>query len=140
MDKNLSEREIFLLEFEKQLSISETLYQRIMKIVHVRGISMEDFYTETGLNRTILSDIKKNNSRSQLRIVITICIGLRLETRQAFDLIRLAGYALSDTIYLDCVYAELISHYNDCGIEGCNERLAELGIDKKYFLGSQQRK
>lgn len=129
----------FLAEFEKQLSVSETLYQRINKIMEVKNISTKDFYANTKLNRTVLYDIKKNK-RSQLRIVITICIGLELETSQSLELIRLAGYSLSNTFYLDCVYFDLISHYNDCGIEECNKRLAELGVEKKYFLGSLQRK
>ncbi len=71
----------FRQEFEKQLSISETLYQKIIKLIKIKGMSMEDFYTNTELNRTILSDIKKNKSRPQLRTVITICIGLQLVPR-----------------------------------------------------------
>lgn len=87
----------FLTGFEKQLSISETLHQRIEKIIKIKGMSMEDFYTCTNLNRTIMYDIRKNKTRPQLRIVITICIGLELETAQSLELIRLAGYALSKT-------------------------------------------
>lgn len=129
----------FRQEFEKQLSISGTLYQRIKKIMEIKNISIEDFYDSTKLNRTVLYDIKKNK-KPQLRTVVTICIGLELGTVQSLELIRLAGYSLSNTFYLDYVYFDLINHYNDYGIEECNKRLKELGIEKKYYLGSIQRK
>lgn len=130
----------FLTKFENNLSVSETLYERIMKIIKINDMTMEDFYSETDLNRNILSDIKKNKSRPQLRTVITICIGLSLEPFEALDLIHLSGYHLTNTIYIDRIYSELITHYNDFGIIECNKRLKELGIEEKYYLGSQTRK
>ena len=37
----------FKQEFEKQLSISKTLYQEIMDIIDIKNMSMEEFYTNT---------------------------------------------------------------------------------------------
>lgn len=88
----------FLINFENHLSISETLYERIMKIIKIKDMTMEEFYSETDLNRNIISDIKKNKSRPQLRTVITICIGLGLEPNESYELIRLAGYVLTRVI------------------------------------------
>lgn len=130
----------FKQEFEKQLSTSKTLYQKIMEIIDIKNMSMEDFYTNTELNRMILSDIKKNKSRPQLRTVISICVGLQLKPLQASDLIKSAGYSLSDTLYIDCVYTDIITYYSEFGISVCNDRLKELGIEEKYYLGSQIRK
>ncbi len=130
----------FRQEFEKQLSISETLYQKIIKLIKIKNMSMEDFYTNTELNRTILSDIKKNKSRPQLRTVISICVGLQLKPLQASDLIKSAGYSLSDTLYIDCAYTDIITYYSEFGISACNDRLKELGIEEKHYLGSQTRK
>ncbi len=130
----------FRQEFEKQLSISETLYQKIIKLIKIKNMSMEDFYTNTELNRTILSDIKKNKSRPQLRTVITICIGLQLEPLQSLELIQSAGYALSNTLYIDRAYTDIITYYSEFGISACNDRLKELGIEEKHYLGSQTRK
>lgn len=130
----------FKQEFEKQLSISKTLYQETMDIIKIKKMSMDEFYTNTELNRTILSDIKKNKSRPQLRTVISICVGLQLEPMQASDFIKSSGYNLSSTLYIDCVYADIITHYSEFGISACNDRLKELGIEEKYYLGSQIRK
>lgn len=130
----------FLTKFENNLSISETLYERIMKIIKIKNMTMEDFYSETNLNRNILSDIKENRTRPTLRIVITICIGLGLEPNESYEFIRLAGYNLVSTIYLDYVYIELLNCYYEFGIAECNKRLKELGVHEKYYLGSQTRK
>ena len=136
----LSERDQFLLEFEKALSSSETLYQKIMNMIKSKNISMNEFYDETKISRNILKDIKTKNKRPSLKTVISICIGLHLETIESYKLIHLAGYELSDTILLDRAYSELISHYNDCGIKDCNARLRELGFEKESeLLGTQQR-
>ena len=59
---------------------------------------------------------------------------------RALDFIKSAGYNLSSTLYIDCVYADIITHYSEFGISACNDRLKELGIEKKYYLGSQPRK
>lgn len=130
----------FLTKFENNLSISETLYERIMKIIKIKDMTMEDFYSETDLNRNILSDIKKNKSRPRLRTVITICIGLGLEPNESYEFIRLAGYNLVNTIYLDYAYIELLNCYYEFGIAECNKRLKELGVEEKHYLGSQTRK
>ena len=130
---------IFSELYQYKLSVNETLYQRIKKIMEVKNISEEEFYTRTTLNRNIMYDIKQNKSRPQLRTVITICIGLNSEPDESLELIKIAGYTMSNTLLVDCAYMELICHYNETDIFQCNEMLKEMGIEEKYHLGSRER-
>ena len=129
----------FFQAYQDKLSINETLYERIKKIMKEKNISEEEFYTNTALNRNIMYDIKKNKSRPTLRTVITICIGLNLEPDESLELIRIAGYTLSKTLFIDCAYTEIIFHYYDTDIFECNGVLKKLGVNEKYHLGSRQR-
>ena len=98
-----------------------------------------DFYLETELDRSIINNIK-NNSKPELRTVIAICIGLKLDPRTSFELIQLAGHHLRSTVYYEYAYLDLLQNYNKKSIAECNKRLKELEVEKKYYLGSQQRK
>lgn len=129
----------FFREYQNKLSIDETLYAKIKKIMKEKKISEEKFYDNTLLNRNVMYDIKQNKSRPQLRTVITICIGLNLEPYESLELIRTAGYTLSKSLFLDCAYMEIIFNYYDNDIIECNEILEKLGVDEKYHLGSRQR-
>lgn len=129
----------FFREYQNKLSIDETLYAKIKKIMKAKRISEEKFYDNTLLNRNVMYDIKQNKSRPQLRTVITICIGLGLEPYESLELIRTAGYSLSKSLFLDCAYMEIIFNYYDNDIIECNEILEKLGVDEKYHLGSRQR-
>ena len=130
---------IFLKAYKIKLSVNETLYQRIKRFMKVKNISEEEFYIRANINRNVMYDIKQNKSRPTFRMVITICIGLNLEPDESLELIRLAGYTLSNTLYVDCAYMDLICHYYEYDIYVCNDRLKELGVDEKYHLGSQER-
>lgn len=131
----------FSKENDEILSLNETLYKRIKKIMKVKGISEEEFYDNTLLNRNIMYDIKRNKSRPQLRTVITICIGLGLEPDESLELIRIAGYALSKTLFIDRAYMQIIfHHYNNADIFECNDVLKELGVEERYHLGSRERR
>ena len=65
----------FLDQYNKFLSRSETLYEKIVKIIKEKKMPMDEFYNATELNRNIMYDMKRNPSRRpQLRTIVTICV------------------------------------------------------------------
>ncbi len=129
----------FLDKYNEHLSKSETLYEKIMKLINEKNLSMNDFYDETCLNRNVIFDIKRNPSRRpQLRTIVTICIGLSLEPDESLELIEFSGYKLSRTRLVDFAYLDLIFNYYEYDIYDCNDRLNEIGIEEKYYLGSRE--
>lgn len=127
-----------MLGKEKSLSQSSTLYKAIKKIIDKKNLTMEEFYNRTLLDRSILARIKKGKSRTQLRIIVTICIGLNLLPMQSYELIRLAGYHLCEEY--DGDYMFLLHFHYMSDIYTCNEELRKRNVPEKDFLGTHERK
>ena len=131
----------FFEDVKKSLSINRTFREIIeekMKNMHCNSVM---FCNKTGLNKTILSEMKKEDYRPQLKTVVSICVGLKFEYVISEKLLEAAGYKLVMTREIDCAYYMFLI---DCKnskleIEDYNDYLKAWGIDKKYFLGSQQR-
>ena len=131
----------FFEETKKSLSISGTFREIIeekMKNIHCNSAM---FCNKTGLNKTILSEMKKDDYRPQLKSVVSICVGLKFEYVISEKLLESAGYKLVMIRDIDCAYYMFLI---DCKnskleIEDYNEYLKAWGFDKKHFLGSQER-
>ncbi len=129
------------MDERKRSSIDITLYGMILRILESKHLTKHDFLDLTQLDRQILYRIEKGlSARLQLRTVITICIGLSLEPTQSICLLQKAGYFLTEELPVDQAYLKLINHYYLSDIEECNGILKRLGIPRKYFLGSLDRR
>lgn len=136
-------------KFLNNLSERKTLYNEMIRlfekkkdnVILIRKIYLKDqnFEGITNVSRSVLSFIKKGTSRPKLSTIITFCVSLMLDVIEAYDLIELAGYKLSQNYELDRAYAELLQDNKNGDIDACNEHLESLGIDEKYFLGVKSR-
>lgn len=99
---------------------------------------MKEFYERTLLDRSVLTRIKKGKSRTTLRIVVTICIGLNLTPIASSELLHRAGYHLSEEYDEDYIF--LINNHYKSDIYECNEILKKRGVSEDDFLGSLERK
>lgn len=77
-------------------------------------------------------------SRPKLSTIVTYCISMSLEIIDSYYIIENAGYKLSPFNKIHRAYSELLQDYNYGDIKLCNEHLESLGIDKKYFLGTNK--
>ncbi|MCI8980543.1 MAG: hypothetical protein HFE52_07750, partial [Clostridia bacterium] len=78
------------------------------KILKDRHYNVKTFCNDTELNENIYSNLKKEEYIPSLRIVMSICIGLRLDKFESDDLLRLAGYVFVRTKKLDFAYSILL--------------------------------
>ena len=72
--------------------------------------------------------ISHNWSRVNKRTALQFCIGLQLSREEADILLKSAGYALSETIVEDCIFAYCIEH-RIWNLEDINEILAKCGLE-----------
>lgn len=95
----------------------------------------------SGINTSILSKIKYDEkSRIELRIYVSICVGMNLSPYDSFEFMELAGYKLKKKIWFDSCYIEILNVYPERGdITTCNTKLKELGMPASGYLGSQDR-
>lgn len=116
-------------------------YQCLRNIISEEVMSDAQICYDSGINTSILSKIKYDqNNRIELRIFVSICVGINLRPSASFDLIESAGYKLQKTIKTDSCYLEILDHYPDRGsIEQCNEKLKQMGMPPSGYLGSQYR-
>lgn len=85
--------------------------------------------------------LKGKDEQPMLATVLSLCVGLSLDTLTAYHLIALAGYALLPGNRLHQLYAYFIENSADLDICECNKFLRDFGYCKKgELLGSQQRK
>ena len=127
-------------DFNKSLSENKTFGEMIRKIMADKNWDSTDFEVKTELSKKIYSDIKKSNYKPKMRIVVSICIGLKLDILKTQELLKCAGLCFSPTDKVHYAYHKLIARYYYLDIENCNRILKKLGIEKKHFLGSQSRK
>ncbi len=136
-------------KFSNNLSKRKTLYDEMTRLfeknkdkaIQIRKLFKMEQHFEgiTGVTRSVLSSIKKGKSRPKLSTIITFCISLVLDVIEAYDLIELAGYKLSQNYEVDRAYAKLLQHNKIGDIEECNKYLESIGIGKQYFLGVKSR-
>ena len=101
--------------------------------------SAEKFCVITRLNENIFSCLKRKEYRPTKRVIVAICVGLKLDYAEALELLKLAGYALVLYDKVDYAYHYILQKCNELDIDLCNELLEACGIDRKYQLGSIER-
>ena len=140
--EELKSRQVFDADFNQNLPIRKTFQGVLNQILDMKHYNSVMFCEKTDLNKTIFSDLKKENYKPIKRIVVTICIGLKLEYSISKELLRLAGYELVLTREIDYAYYLFMTEYRhpDMSIEDYNKLLEYWGFDEKDFLGSLTRK
>ena len=117
-----------------------TYKEEINRLFAEKHINSRTFGDRTELDEAIYYRLKNNDEQPKLATVITVCVGLSLDTLTSYHLVELAGYRLLPGNLLHCIYAYFIENSEDLTVADCNEFLRSMGFCKKgKLLGSQQR-
>ena len=77
---------------------------RLLRLVNASGKSNKEIYNAANLSKKVFSSIfSKKNYHPSKNTVLALCVALRLDTREAGDLLARAGYAFSPADTTDCV-------------------------------------
>lgn len=106
IEENLSEIES-IIKNAKNKTFAETLFS----FIDARGLTDSEVYKKSGVNRRVFSDIRcKKDSVPTKRSVMALCLGLELNIDDTTNLLKSAGYALSNSDKLDLIFKYCIEH------------------------------
>lgn len=80
----------------------------------------------------------KKEYHPSMETILAWCIGLKYPEEKIYQLLELAGYALSPADRIHCAYRNLLHVFEiyNLSVQDCNEILRNWEIDEKHFLGS----
>ena len=117
-----------------------TWKDEINRLFAEQQINPRTFCDDTELDETMYYRLKSKDEPPALATVISLCVGLSLDTLTAYHLIALAGYTLLPGNTLHRLYAYFIENSEDLTVWECSEFLRSMGYCRKgELLGSQQR-
>lgn len=131
---SLSDMENLIDVLDSTKLIHKTFAQDVLDYCYKQGIfTGTQFENETMINQNEFSKIKnKIDYIPQKRIAISLCVGLRLTITESIELLKKAGYTLSEQIGFDRFIIEnsLQPQYYD--IEILNQKLDKEATIRKY--------
>lgn len=112
--------------WEKGHGSRNTFSALVLKKIREKGMSHKEFYSGAGMDRKLFSKIKTDFCYQPTKVTaIKCCLSLGLSADEADQLLKVSGYALSETISFDLVIRYCISH-GITDIDDVNEVLYEL--------------
>ena len=130
--------------FERRFALAcqpkGTLKEEINRLFTERHINSRTFCDRTELDEAMYYRLKNKDEQPLLATIITVCVGLSLDTLMSYHLVELAGYRLLPGNLLHCIYAYFSENSEDLTVAECNEFLRSMGFCKRSkLLGSTQR-
>lgn len=90
---------------------TETFSDAVLRIMQEKRMTSGVFYRKAGLDRKLFSKLKTDRAyQPNKKTAIRCCLALELDPDAAVDLLKCAGYALSDTSEFDLVIRYCIEH------------------------------
>ncbi len=81
-----------------------TFHQVLFGLIDEKGANDSDIYKKAGIDRRHFSKIRSNRDyRPRKNTVVALALALRLNKKGAYELLRSAGYSLSDSDTFDLV-------------------------------------
>jgi hypothetical protein len=130
----------FEAAYEKSLSDSITFGQRIMELIANRKWNKPIFLEKTGLNENIYSDMQKKDYVPDERTVWTSGVGLDADISTLDELLDCTGHGGKSVNRTQYAYRYVFMKHNWKTYHDFNDRLKELGVPEKHFLGTRKRK
>lgn len=140
----MADSKISANDFESRFRLAcnpkESFADEIDRLFKKNSLSLRTFCDYTELDETMFYRLQRKDASPTLATVISICVGLSLDTMTARHLIALAGYNLRADNQLHLLYCYLIEKSGCLTIGECNEFLRSMDYRKKgELLGSQGR-
>ena len=91
----------------------------------------EEIAEKSGLDDRTIRRIRKNNTKApNIKTILAICIGLRLNSNISYALIRRSNYNIDSISEKNVVYRQIIETMYNYPIEEVNKFLEENNLEK----------
>jgi hypothetical protein len=85
-------------EYLRKTKTSDTFSTRLLKYIDQTGLADAEIYKRAGIDRRHFSKIRCDKEyRPKKSTVVSLCLALMLEIEQVEELLKLAGYSLSNS-------------------------------------------
>ena len=82
----------------------KTFQQKLFTLIDAKKMSDVEACKRSNVSKKVFSDIRSNiNYQPNKKTAVAFCIGLKLNMKETEDLLRRAGYSLSNSISFDIV-------------------------------------
>lgn len=126
--------------YEVSAAVQKPFGEAVLEVMRIKGLSgPNDFAECTGLNTNIYYTMQKPDCNIELDLVISICVGLKLDTVSTQLLLQSAGLGFNLNNRIHRAYLYIVEYFKDQTIEECNETLEILGVPASKRLGSYER-
>ena len=118
---------VFDSDYSNLGDIDPTFQEQLLKLIGDKGLTNVEFYNAAWIDRKLFSAINGNKYyKPKKETAVACCFGLKLSLWEAENLLKAAGYALSDSILWDRIIKYCLQHDIN-RIEQVNQILDEMG-------------
>lgn len=134
----LSDRKNFEEDYAVTSAITSTFQKLLKELMSLKGMTIEELAHEVGINSRTIGRYRGGTYAPGLQVAVAICMALKLDVRQATELITSLGLSLLGTRRENCAYLYLLQHYQGVTITEANQILRSLGVGEAYLLYSRK--
>lgn len=119
---------------------NDTFARYLQKIIKAKKMNSQKFCNQTGLSPQIFTRIKNNDYKPSMPTIVAICIGLRVSFECSENLLKSAGFLLTESQEHSC-YKILLQNTTEITMEDANNFLVQQGfkaISDRYLFNSQK--
>lgn len=111
----------------------ESFRKMLIRLIEESGMTDPEVYKAAHITKQNFSKIKQNkNYTPKKKTILALAIALKLNTKTAVDLLRKAGYTLSDYEYFDRVMKYCLDT-REYDFRNINEMLYAYGLEDEVF-------
>lgn len=107
----------------------ESFSDMLFRLIDEKHLKDSEVYKQAGIDRRLFSKIRSDKMyRPSKKTAILLCLGLKLSYGEAIELLKTAGYTLSDSFEFDMIISFMLEN-KEYDVQFINYVLEDYGHD-----------